>query len=162
MKPKIGYRLYSKEVQLSIRKAATKAPTNIRNIVPGPRIVPPINIIWKQKNIMCKNTQRQCFNTTSKNESMREWQNNRRPYLSTCNLWHTFSYLISNIRRRDIIVDFDRVLIVNKQVHDVRESGWHPATALVVELVKTFRAVRVSVGGRRVLYSVTSLEQKCA
>jgi hypothetical protein len=45
MKNKMGIMLYWKLVQLSILKAATKAPTNIRKIVPGPRIVPPINII---------------------------------------------------------------------------------------------------------------------
>ena len=33
----MGIRLYWKEVQFPILKAATKAPTNIRNIVPGPK-----------------------------------------------------------------------------------------------------------------------------
>jgi len=33
--------LYKKLVQMSILKAATKAPTNMRKMVPGPRIEPP-------------------------------------------------------------------------------------------------------------------------
>jgi hypothetical protein len=45
MKKRIGIMLYSKLVQLSMWKAATKAPTNIRKMVPGPRMVPPINMI---------------------------------------------------------------------------------------------------------------------
>jgi len=38
----IGIKLYQKLVQLSIWNAATNAPTNIKNIVPGPRIVLPL------------------------------------------------------------------------------------------------------------------------
>ena len=45
MKKRIGTMLYSKLVQLSMWKAATNAPTNIRKMVPGPRMVPPINMI---------------------------------------------------------------------------------------------------------------------
>jgi hypothetical protein len=41
----IGIKLYQKLVQLSIRNAATNAPINIKNIVPGPRIVLPSKII---------------------------------------------------------------------------------------------------------------------
>lgn len=41
--------LYSKEGQLPILKAATKAPTNIRKMVPGPRMVPAINIVWNKR-----------------------------------------------------------------------------------------------------------------
>jgi hypothetical protein len=45
IKKRIGTMLYSKLVQLSMWKAATKAPTNMRKMVPGPRMVPPINMI---------------------------------------------------------------------------------------------------------------------
>jgi hypothetical protein len=38
---RIGTMLYKKLLQLSILKAATKAPTNMRKMVPGPRIEPP-------------------------------------------------------------------------------------------------------------------------
>jgi hypothetical protein len=37
----IGTMLYKKLVQLSILKAATKAPTNMRKMLPGPRMEPP-------------------------------------------------------------------------------------------------------------------------
>lgn len=49
MKSRIGMMLYSKDGQLPILKAATKAPTNIRKMVPGPRIVPAINIVCNNK-----------------------------------------------------------------------------------------------------------------
>jgi hypothetical protein len=39
---RIGTILYKKLVQLSILKAATKAPTNMRKMLPGPRMEPPI------------------------------------------------------------------------------------------------------------------------
>lgn len=55
------------------------------------------------------------------------------------------SHLVSNIRRRNIIVDFNRMLVVNEQIHNIGESGRHPATSLVVELIEPFRAVRVGV-----------------
>lgn len=45
MKRRMGIMLYWKETQLPMWKAATKAPTNIRKMVPGPRIVPAINIV---------------------------------------------------------------------------------------------------------------------
>jgi len=37
---RIGTTLYKKLVQLSILKAATKAPTNMRKMLPGPRMEP--------------------------------------------------------------------------------------------------------------------------
>ena len=37
----MGTMLHKKLVQLSILKAATKAPTNMRKMFPGPRIEPP-------------------------------------------------------------------------------------------------------------------------
>jgi len=46
MKSTMGMMLYSNDLQFPILKAATKAPTNIRKIVPGPRIVPAINMDW--------------------------------------------------------------------------------------------------------------------
>jgi hypothetical protein len=50
MNKKMGMMLAVNEVQLSILKAATKAPTNMRKMVPGPRMVPIININWRKKN----------------------------------------------------------------------------------------------------------------
>jgi hypothetical protein len=41
MYKRMGTMLYKKLVQLSILKAATKAPTNIRKMFPGPRMEPP-------------------------------------------------------------------------------------------------------------------------
>jgi hypothetical protein len=38
---RIGTMLYQKLVQTSILKAATKAPTNMRKMLPGPRMEPP-------------------------------------------------------------------------------------------------------------------------
>ena len=49
MKSRIGTKLIKNAVQLSTLKAELKAPTNIRKMVPGPKTVPTIIIIWKIK-----------------------------------------------------------------------------------------------------------------
>ena len=49
---RMGMRLQQNEYQLEILKAATKAPTNIRKIVPGPITVPAINIACVRKGEM--------------------------------------------------------------------------------------------------------------
>ena len=38
---RIGTMLYKKLVQMSMLKATTKAPTNMRKMLPGPRMEPP-------------------------------------------------------------------------------------------------------------------------
>lgn len=51
-KIKIGIIFQPKLVHWSNLKAATKAPTNIRKIVPGPITVPIIRIIYKKYGII--------------------------------------------------------------------------------------------------------------
>ena len=46
MKAKIGIKLIQKLVQLSTWKATLQDPTIIKKIVPGPKTVPTINIIY--------------------------------------------------------------------------------------------------------------------
>jgi len=43
--------LNQKLVQLSILKAATKAPTSMRKMLPGPRMEPPNNIICEGRRV---------------------------------------------------------------------------------------------------------------
>lgn len=67
-------------------------------------------------------------------------------------------HLVGNIRKGDVVVDFDRLPGVLKQIHDVGHGRGHPPTALVVELAEAFGDVGVGVGGGRVLDAVASLQ----
>jgi hypothetical protein len=48
---RIGTMLTKKLVQVSILKAATKAPTNMRKMLPGPRIEPTNKTICEEKRV---------------------------------------------------------------------------------------------------------------
>lgn len=142
----MGYKLYSKEVQLSIRKAATKAPTNIRNIVPGPKIVPPINIICKQIMYLVNklpHTTANIHKHCSKTQKIVSFMKHNSSLIESI----LKKYLVCDIRTGDVIVNLDSVFTIGKQVHNVSDGGRHPATTLIVELVETFGTVSVGVGG---------------
>lgn len=100
----------------------------------------------------------------------RNWKKKRKQNLtsrkyrahSTASFWNRPPHLVRNIRKGDVVVDFDRLPGVLEQIHDVSHGRGHPPTALVVELAEAFGDVGVGVGGGRVLDAVASLQKERA
>ena len=67
--------------------------------------------------------------------------------------------LVKDVRKGDVVIDFNGPFVVAKQIHNVGHGGRHPATSLIVKLVESFRAVSVSVTGGRVFDTVSALEE---
>ena len=57
------------------------------------------------------------------------------------------TYLVKNVNKRDIVVDFHGPLGVHQQIQYVSHSGGDPPSSLVVEFVKTLWTVCVGVAG---------------
>jgi hypothetical protein len=80
-------------------------------------------------------------------------------YLYKCrNLSRSDKYLIQDVEKRNIVVDFNGPFVVHEQIHDVGHGGGNPTSSLVVKLIETFWAVRVSIAGCGVLNPVSTLQ----
>ena len=57
------------------------------------------------------------------------------------------TYLVHNVKKRDIVIDFHGPFGVHQQVQYVSHSGGDPPSSLVVEFVEALWTLRVGVAG---------------
>lgn len=68
--------------------------------------------------------------------------------------------LVNDVGHGDVRVHFDCPLVVHQKIANVGHRGGHPATTLVVKLVKPFGTVRLGITGGGVLDTVASLKEQ--
>ena len=70
--------------------------------------------------------------------------------------------LIGNVGIGNVVILLHNLLVIFDEVHNIEESGGHPASPLVVELLEGEGTGCEGVAGSRVLHPPSLLEQQCA